>query len=372
MPWLGTEISEALNELGVGVSELAETIGVSRQTLNNWTTGRKAPRGDHLVALSKALGVSPSQFFSPDNSITVPQHRNNMGRRTTPEISAEAQEMASIYRSLFREPEDTVAYPVLRVSSKSDENALRIANWIRSEAGMDSRKPMDFKAALRFIRSLGVYLVFRPFIGKIADSNAFYVKINRNRVIFVNTRKKIRDVIFHLIHEVVHALRDEGEDTRSAEETLAEERFCDRIAAYAQFPDSYVSEVRSAIYRKKAGSKVNILKSYCRDHDHSFYGIWKRLEEDGAPVANISLGAHKNFQSEDQALEDVLVNSGDASVFIGNLDRLSPEFLDLVTMDGETYTDGALGELLGLGGPEEAAEVRPIIKARQLWGIQSP
>ena len=76
MKWMGEKIKDRADEQGLSISKLSKSLGVSRQSVNDWIGG-KLPRGNHLVALCRTLQVSPNYFFSETiaENIVVPVHR---------------------------------------------------------------------------------------------------------------------------------------------------------------------------------------------------------------------------------------------------------------------------------------------------------
>lgn len=80
------------------------------------------------------------------------------------------------------------------------------------------KRPLDYQHVFRLMDRLGICVVFRSFPEGLKDY-AFYVRISTHRVICVNKRTNVLDLIHPLLHEVVHAVRDSGPLPR-AEYTL--------------------------------------------------------------------------------------------------------------------------------------------------------
>lgn len=55
---LSDNILQLRKALGLSQEQLAEQIGVSRQSISKWETGQSAPELDKLLALSRVFGVS--------------------------------------------------------------------------------------------------------------------------------------------------------------------------------------------------------------------------------------------------------------------------------------------------------------------------
>lgn len=63
---LADNILQLRKALGLSQEQLAEQIGVSRQSISKWETGQSAPELEKLVALSKVFGVSTDTLLGND------------------------------------------------------------------------------------------------------------------------------------------------------------------------------------------------------------------------------------------------------------------------------------------------------------------
>jgi len=356
MSWNGAIIKEKAREMSRTITDLSHAIGVSRQTVDSWIKGQ-IPRGQHLIKLCKELETSPSSFFTPEKEylVSVPQHRTVRRKKVTDEMQAASKEMAEQYINLFRSAPSSSLVRVIRASRRDDENAKRLSAQLRRLSGIDDDRPMDFEHAFYLLAELGIYTIFRPFPEETSkDIYAFYSKICEQRVIFVNTDTNIIDFIFQLLHETIHAIRDEEPDKFNEVE---EEDFCDSVANYIQFPDEYVATVSRAIEGCSEGVAVNKLKKFAMEHAHSLFGISKRLKQfDSAFSINVA-GADTNLKKVLPRVRDILFDKGDARKYIETLCELSPGFIDLVTKQSPNTSLRKLAEWLGLDNTLDAKEV---------------
>lgn len=60
---LADKILQFRKALGLSQEQLAEQIGVSRQSISKWETGQSAPELDKLVTLSKVFGISTDELL---------------------------------------------------------------------------------------------------------------------------------------------------------------------------------------------------------------------------------------------------------------------------------------------------------------------
>ena len=60
---------------GMSQQEVADTIGVSRQTISNWELGQGSPALDRAAELARLYGVTLNDLASEDVEIVSPEHR---------------------------------------------------------------------------------------------------------------------------------------------------------------------------------------------------------------------------------------------------------------------------------------------------------
>ena len=359
MQWQGSELKQKMREAGITQAALAETAGVTRHTVMAWIHGQ-VPKGTHLLAISRLLGVAPDALFSaPPSPVGVaPLHRRRRNAKITPEMQTEALRMAEDYAPLISAETLPIMQQVAR--GRSDADAQRLATRMRELARLgESDDPMDFEHTFHLMNELQVCVIPRPFPELVKDY-AFYTRINEQRVVFVNSATSTLDIIFPLLHETVHAVRErdpsDGYDK-------AEEDFCDKVAGLVQFPDDYVETAWLSIRGRHAGTQVNLLKELATRHHHTVYGLVKRIEERrGRKMAFNVHGADGNLRSEHRTIGDVLYADG-AESFVEIIEDISPIWFRVVLSARDTLTDRRLAEVLGIESVLDAREVRRCLDA---------
>ncbi len=265
MSWLGSKIRELSKDRKISLTKLGEEIGVSRQTINEWIKGQ-IPKGHHLLNLCRIFGVNPNFFFElqeEDSSIIVPVHRMRGTAKVTEESNKKSKELASEYRIFFKNYNNSLILPVIRTRMKNDVIAKSIADILRKQIELQSYDPIDYEKTFALMKELGIFLIWREFPEKV-KSYAFFTKIYNNRVVFVNSQTNVIDLIFPLLHEIVHAIQDESNCFNENEED-----FCDAVASHIQFTDDYVRLVYEAVKDLADPLKVNKLKKFATDHTHA-------------------------------------------------------------------------------------------------------
>lgn len=363
MEWQGSKLKERLNVAGLTQAALAAKAGVTRQTVVDWINGQ-VPKGSHLLVICDALDIGPDDLFTegPSPVQVAPLHRRRLNAAVTAAMPAEAQALAADHAALL----EPGAKPVLEwVVRQTDEaSALRLAARMRELAGLaDGAEPLDYEHAFRLMEKLGVCVVFRRFPESIKDY-AFYTVVNGHRVVFVNADTNLLDLIFPMLHEGVHAMRNLSPGTGWDQ---AEEVFCDRVAGLVQFPDAYVDDVCQAIKRRQAGTKVNVLKDYARRHHHVIYGVVRRMEERCRISLGLNVhGADANLRKEYSTLRQALLSDGPCR-YVEALASLTPLWYRAILRHLGTMTNGRLCEVLDLESVLDAKLVREALEARRGW-----
>jgi transcriptional regulator with XRE-family HTH domain len=359
MPWEGQKIKGLVKGKNITLINLAKRIGVSRQAVNDWING-KIPKGNHLVALCQILSITPESLFSDDNSdtISMPMHRTRKNAKVNEHMQQDAIAMVMEYKILFKNIANSVVVPVIRTKGRDEESAIRIAERLRKLSGVKDDEPMDYGDTFKLLNELGITTIFRYFPDSIKDY-AFYTRIYDHRVVFVNNSTNILDLIFPVLHEAVHAIRDEVYIDGSYD--TEEEDFCDSVANYVQFPDDYVKFIHETIEGLPVGHKVNKLKMFGRKNGHSLYGVYKRLRA-LADNNNFNVGgADTNLKKEFRTIGDILFESDDPKLFLELLSTLTPRLINTLREQSESISYRKIGQLLGLESALDSKEIEKIL-----------
>lgn len=69
---LADRLRKSLRVAGIGVQEIAESLGVSRNTVSNWLNGRTAPGRDQLIVWCAYTGA-PLQWLEQGTEPEPPE-----------------------------------------------------------------------------------------------------------------------------------------------------------------------------------------------------------------------------------------------------------------------------------------------------------
>jgi len=353
MKWEGHKINNMAKDRKLSLQKLADKIGVSRQTVNDWIKGQ-IPKGSHLLMLSRILAVNPNEFFENDidNYILMPSHRKRKTAKVTEATQEASIELAKEYLNIFKNHKNSEVVPVIRTRQRDLLNAQKVADKLRAMADISKDKPMDYGNTFRLIDVLGINAIFRSF-PEALKSYAFYTKICEHRVVFVNYSTNILDLIFPLLHESVHAVMDEP--SRNNED---EENFCDLVANFLQFPDSYVQMVYDAIKQSNNATKVNVLKSFASSNGHSLYGIVKAIKYI-APDFDLNIhGADSNLKKAFPTIQQLVFIDNEVRTFVYNLMSLNINFFKVISNQIDSISNRKLAELFELESVLDAKDFK--------------
>ena len=360
MKWEGSKIKALAKQRGLSIQSLASEVGVSRQTVNDWINGQ-IPKGNHLIHICKIFQLNPEELFIEDiqRFLNMPAHRTRMGAKVTPEMQTVAISLSKEYINFFRNYKKSLVVPVVRSQDFNLENAKIVANQLRELSGIETDKPIDYEHTFNLAKSLNISIIFRYFPDILRDY-AFYTRISNQRVIFVNNSTITLDIIFPLLHEFIHAIKDESKV--DIEYNSQEEKFCDLVAHFVQFPQTYVEIVFSAISGRTESLKVKLLKKFSKSYSHSIHGIVKAIKL-YYPEFNIRYGgADTNLKKEFPSIGDVLFYENETRIYVSSLKKLSGSFYPILLDQITSISEKKLAELLGLESILDARGVKSEIK----------
>ncbi len=356
MKWEGNKIKALAKEKGISLKKIAGDIGVSRQTVNDWVNGQ-IPKANHLISLCAIFHVNPENFFTDDTPqfIKCPVHRVRLSAKVNPEMQSSAISLCKKYLNFFKAYRKSLVIPVVRIQEANQENAVDVAAFLRELSGIAQDKPIDYMHTFMLAKKLGINIIFRKFPRDLKNY-AFYTKICNHRVIFVNTSTNILDLIFPLLHEYVHAIKDEGK--QETEYSSEEEKFCDLVANLIQFPETYVKMVYDAVDGLGDGVQIKKLKQFGGTNKHSIHGIIEAIKLHDFRIDLKYGGADTNLKKDFPTVAEILF-AGDPRDFVTQLRELSGSFYSILLNEIKNISSNRiLAELLGLESPLDAKEIR--------------
>ena len=99
---VGELIRKRREAIQMSVAQLAKRIGVSRNTITNYESGRTEPTASHLIAIGKALGSSIADLLGIGAVAHSPRFafRSHSALRKDPDILATARNFLRAYAEI--------------------------------------------------------------------------------------------------------------------------------------------------------------------------------------------------------------------------------------------------------------------------------
>jgi len=344
MRWEGSVIKESAVAQGLSLVQLAAQIGVSRQAVNDWIKGQ-VPKGLYLITLCDILHLDPDDLFIKDidNSIQIPVYKTKRKQKLTSDQQEKMKHLAERYKKLFKQNSIARIQPTVVISELNQENAKIIAGQMRKLADVQDDTPIDYKHIFDLLKRLDIFVIFCDF--PVSKLYAFFTRIYNYRVVFIDTKTNVLDLIFPLIHETVHSILRDNKNLVIDDQ---EEDFCDMVASYAQFPEKYIQEIYKMIHTMEPGIQVNILKEHSQMNHHAICGVIKRIQKTYPDFKLGYAGADNNLRKKYPLISNILHASDNVRQFIHSYRKLSPLFIDIVLGQVENLSPRILGELFSL------------------------
>lgn len=202
---------------GMTKNKLAETIGVTARTLNNYVNGNSVP--DNVSVLAKALNF-PKDFFYGDDLTEISEH--SVSFRSMSKMSGKVRDLSisfGVVASIFNKwIESEFNLPKADLPDFSNLDPESAAVSLRKIWGL-GEEPIANLIDLLELKGVRVYSLSI----EANEVDAFSVWIEKIPFMFLNTMKSAERSRFDAAHELghlvldVHSMRD-SENTREMEQ----------------------------------------------------------------------------------------------------------------------------------------------------------
>lgn len=232
-------------------AEAARRIGVSEDRIGQWELGQVEPTINQLRQAAEAYNRPLAALFLPaplqeEAVFDLPDFRR-------PET--EGEESAPLRRAILRAKNQQealqdiqdelgdVALPPLRIIDIARLEAEGAGKQLRDELGFNdfsqrlwSQPEELLRELVRRVEDRG-YLVIQVQRVPVSEMRGFSIAAELAPLIAINGADWPRGKVFTLLHELAHlGLRHSGLCDLSRQSSVAEERFCDQVAAAALMP----------------------------------------------------------------------------------------------------------------------------------------
>jgi transcriptional regulator with XRE-family HTH domain len=245
---------DAAQRAGFTFTKLAQTVGVSVESVSKWLNGEAVPRPGKALKLGRALGLSYEELFGARDMSSAPKvaFRLTANRVASTAHHERACEMGKMYEQLVPYlPFSAFEAPTQLKNPELDRNYLEsLCQNIRRELGVGPEDVIPLKDLFGYLSHRLQAVVVPVFWGhrggKAELAAHIYSPTTRTTWIPFNLDTKVWDARFWVAHELAHALTF---TTLSDEEG---ERFADAFAGTLVMPESLVKRV----YEQANGARL--------------------------------------------------------------------------------------------------------------------
>ena len=223
-------IESNLQTLGLTQANVAETLGVSRQTVSQWLKGVKFPRPAKLLKLSKLLQLPFDDLIIKTDTSFEPivAFRKKGNHKISDAYLEDAKDKGYLLQQLVGYlPFDNLSRPPSLINPQLDYNYIQqAANRVRQDINKTVWDEIRFEDLINFF--MDHHAVIIPVFWGDVDhhQNALHVYLPASMTtwIYINLDSKIHDFKFWMAHELGHVKTPELRQDVS-------EDFADQFAA---------------------------------------------------------------------------------------------------------------------------------------------
>ncbi len=246
---VGSLIRKQREAMRMTVAQLARCIGVSRNTITNYESGKTEPTASDLVRLSTSLGCSVSDLLRADAELPPPRFafRGHKGLKKNPSVLVAARKFLRAYHEIEEITESRLRNRlesfVCEAAGPLNEREIEgLAENLRQASGLHDSGPENIASVLE---SLGVRCLFFNFDSTGLDGISA-IQGNMMLTMLKDRQKNIERIIFSGAHELGHLVmhrqlftadHDEADDRREYEKEA------DNFAGYFLVPSNELTRI---------------------------------------------------------------------------------------------------------------------------------
>ncbi|MDP7018825.1 MAG: XRE family transcriptional regulator [Pirellulaceae bacterium] len=354
---IGTAIRSQRESMRMTVGQLAKRVGVSRNTITNYESGKTEPSASDLVRLSEALGCQVAELLGIGEITPPPRFafRAHVPLRKDPSIIVSARKYLRAYAEIEEIMDSRLSGQLRRfVCNKdgplSDRDIEAVADTLRQSCGLHDTGPENIASMLE---SLGVRTLFFEHDGKGLEG----LSTIQGDMVLVLLRLRSRIVertIFSAAHELGHLvlhpqLFSDNSEEVADEDSKRYEKEADSFAGNFLVPSDEV--VR--IWREERLDRLSLFNALLllkRIFHVSFHCLYHRVTE-------LDLTQPVDRPIFINQIKRQLGITGKATMEELEPDPLNPDILYRTTRFSRLIRSAFLQELIGVSKVAEMFQV---------------
>lgn len=303
-----TAIKIKMEKLGLNQSNLADSLGISRESVSQWLKNAKMPRPAYLLKLATILQMSFSEIvLKEEDAIGSFAYRTHKKVKTDEYRAEHATIVMEYLHEIFKdaEPSSLLSIPHLKEPSNQYAYIQKAVASFRKILNLTQDQIVTPKHILNYMQSFPI--VFIPVLWGEKGDQALVIHLQKLHVfcLYLNVETKVCDFTFWLLHELAHILTP-GLGKKEAE------LFADSFAGALLFPEPCVQTLFEKISPiSNVGIKITMILEEAKMRSVAPICIFKEingfLTKNGMPVLDFDIyGASTNYFRSVPLLSDVL------------------------------------------------------------------
>lgn len=231
---IGARIRAQRTAVGMKVSRLASLLGVTRNTIANYETGKTEPSGTDLLKIAEAIGCSVMELLTGESTAPAPRFAFRAHRvlRQNPDITVVARKFLRAYSEIEEITETRLTPKIEQFSVDPEDPDLdrRIENTARATRRACKISEAGPERIVSVLEDLGVRSLFFRWSGK-GKIDGLSVVHGDLKLVMLNEHPSVtaERIIFSAAHELGHLVMHPELFTQQPENT-ENERNCENEA----------------------------------------------------------------------------------------------------------------------------------------------
>ncbi len=316
-------INTAMDEAGLSQTNIAKSLGITREAVSKWIQGIKFPRPDKLLKLAMALDLRMDDIIlrEDDPSEPIIAFRKRRNTKTTAKHVAHAIEIGRSLSNLVPYlPYDLLVQPAtLKTPSIDYEYLQTVAQKIRSEIGLGPDDELDFVHLIKKFNDLQAVIVPVLWGKKEKHENALHIYLPDSMTtwVYLNLDVEVHDFKFWMAHELSHVYTPELSGSEEGED------FADALAGALIFPETLASKAYTAVAKARSDkSRIAKIRTVADCYSISlisvFYEINNYAKHYGLPEIKLAnrnslFGANTNFNKQFHTISQTILGQDNIS-----------------------------------------------------------
>ncbi len=272
-------ITAAMEKAGLSPAKISESLGVSREAVSKWLSGKSLPRPDKLLKLALALDLRLDELTLKIEDPTEPviAFRKRGNSKTTEAHIVRAKDMGRMLSVLVPYlPYDLLVQPATLKNPTTDYAYIQqVASKLRAEIGVIPDDELSFNHLIKKFNDLQAVIIPVLWGKKVQHENALHIYLPDSMTtwVYLNLDVEVHDFKFWMAHELGHVYTPELRGKEA-------EDFADALAGALIFPELLAATAYQDIMRSRTDkSRVVKIRSIADCYSISMISVYYEVNK---------------------------------------------------------------------------------------------